>query len=90
MNEVFILLPLFNPLIGDYIKRESRGLAVSYINVSMQLGSFIAVFFFMAVAQYTSVTVAYDMLCMTFVLMGIWLFVFIDDIKDMSLYDTSN
>jgi hypothetical protein len=39
----------------------------------------------MAIAQYTSVTVAFDMLCMTLIVMGIWMLICIDDIKDKSL-----
>lgn len=32
LMEVFVMTPLINPLISDYIKRDSRGLAVSYNN----------------------------------------------------------
>lgn len=39
----------------------------------------------MAIAQYTNVTVAFDMLSLTAVLTGVWMFICIDDIKDKSL-----
>lgn len=32
-----------NPLIPDYVKPKSRGLATAYINISSSLGSFISV-----------------------------------------------
>lgn len=73
------LAPFANPMITDYVKTESRGLAVSTLNLSRQLGNILAIYGFMTVATHVSIEWSYIIVSLAMSGCAVYLYFSISD-----------
>lgn len=81
LSELCTSALLINPLVADYIKRDSRGKAIALINILKVLGGVSSSYLLLLTAQNVSIMFSFNILTVIIVLVALIMYLYTSDVK---------